>query len=308
MRTHLIINPVAGQRNPGAVAAALKVLGKIKVWTTKRAGDAEVLARRAVERGADVVVAGGGDATVGEVLNGIAGHLDQVRLGVLPLGTGNDFARGLHIPLNPVQAAELLVEGPIRMVDVVRVSRDGETLRRFANVAVSGFAEEAKRRIEHGFKSGWGPLGYLLAAAEAIPEITGYQVTLHYSPEAVEGLEASILVIANGGSLGGGIPIIPPARFDDGLLDVLAFRPVTSTGLLLVAPALLRGTHLELEQVYHQQAPRVTIQAAPMLPYHIDDHHFTYPEVTFEVLPRVLRVIAPAQLFVPAHGYSIEVR
>jgi diacylglycerol kinase (ATP) len=306
-KTHLIVNPVAGHRDPTILQTVLQSFDRVKAWTTRRAGEAEELARRAVGEGAELIIACGGDATVGEVLNGLADHLPQVRLGLLPLGTGNDFARGLKIPLEPALAVELLREGPTRHVDVVRVHHDGQTLRHFANVAVSGFREETKRRIEHGFKTGWGPLGYLFAAAEAIPEITSYQITLHYSAETVEGLEASVLVVANGGSFGGGIPIVPLARVDDGLLDVLAFRPVTSPGLLLVAPALLRGTHLELEEVYHFQAPRVTIHADPILPFHIDDRFFTFPALTFEILPRALRIIAPQGDFVPATRYGIDV-
>ncbi len=308
MKCHVILNPAAGQKNPAACMSALQRLGAIKLWTTTKVGDGEAMARHAVEHGAEVVVAAGGDATIGEVINGLAGHLDRVRLGILPLGTGNDFARGLHIPLDPMRAAAILRGGPTRAIDLVGIRREGAMIRHFANVAVSGFPEEAKKRIEQGFKAGWGPLGYLLAAAEAIPEITSYQITLHYSDDGVEGLEASILVVANGGSFGGGIPIVPPARLDDGLLDVIAFRPVTSTGLLLIAPALLRGTHLELEQqVYHRQARCVTVQANPLLPFHVDDHYFTLPQLTFEVLPRALRVIAPEGTFVASPDYGIEV-
>jgi diacylglycerol kinase (ATP) len=306
MNTYLILNPAAGRKNPEALDEALKELGRVTVWTTRQAGDAEELARRAVERGAELIVACGGDATVGEVLNGLADHLPDVCLGILPLGTGNDFARGLHIPLVPTQAAAMLTAEHRRRVDVIRVHAEGKVLRHFVNVAVSGFAEDAKRRIEFGFKSGWGPLGYLLAAAEAIPEITSYQITLHYSDESVEGLEGSVLIVANGNSFGGGIQIVPPAQVDDGLLDVVAFRPVTSTGLLLVAPALLRGTHLELDEVYHYQARRVTINADPMLPFHIDDQYFTLPSLTFEVLPRALQVIAPEGTFAASQDYGID--
>jgi diacylglycerol kinase (ATP) len=295
MKTFVIFNPNAGRKDPSLLKNALQSLGKVVVWPSERVGHAEELARQAIKQGAEVVIAGGGDATVGEVLNGIATHLDQIRFGILPLGTGNDFARGANIPLELPEAVEVLLRGKIRPVDVVRVICGGEVLRYFLNVAVSGFDEDAKKRMEQGFKSGWGPLGYLFAAAEAIPEITLYQIKIQLDNAHVEGLEASILVVANGSSFGGGIPLHPEALVDDGKLNVLAFRPGTSGELLLLAPAVLGGTHLELDETYHRTARRVTIWATPPLPFHIDDRYFTTcPDLTFEVLPRALRLISPA--------------
>jgi diacylglycerol kinase (ATP) len=189
----------------------------------------------------------------------------------------------------------MLAAGHTRQIDVVRVLGNGRVVRYYLNVAVSGFDEEAKKRIEQGFKSGWGPLGYLFASAAAIPEITTYQIRLQYDDGVVEGLEGSILAVANSGSFGGGIPLLPAARPDDGRLDVLAFRPVTSAGLLMLAPSILAGTHLENENdVYHRTARRVTISASPPLPFHIDDQYFTTgPDLTFEVMPGALELIVP---------------
>src|SRR5262245_2940857 len=106
MKTCVILNPSSGNSNAAPIEAALASLEEAVLWPTRAAGDAIRLARQALDEGAELVVAAGGDGTIGEVVNGLAGGLDRVRLGILPLGTGNDFARALGLPLELGQALE----------------------------------------------------------------------------------------------------------------------------------------------------------------------------------------------------------
>jgi len=293
MKTCVILNPSAGSRDAGQVHAALAALEDAVVWPTRAGGEAVDLARRAVHEGEDMVVAAGGDGTIGEVVNGLAAALDRVRLGILPVGTGNDFARAVGIPLDLEQAGALLRSGAERRLDAVRICHEQQLCWLFVNVAVSGFHEDAQHRIEEQFKNNWGPLGYLRAAAEAIPAITPHHIRLEFDDGPPLELEGSSVVVANAVYMSAGIPIAPSARLDDGKLDVLLFRPANVAELALLAPLILTGTHETSDWVVHRRTRRLTVRAAPPLPFHVDDRFYTHTRLDFEVLPGALRVVAP---------------
>ncbi len=264
------------------------------VQETKDCGDATRYSSEACRDEKATVLVAGGDGTIGEVVHGLATGFANVRLGILPTGTGNDFARWLGIPLDLKAAIETVMTERTRRVDVIRASSHGEVLRYFVNVSVSVTDQEGQERIEAGFKNNWGLLGYLQAGFEAVNEIEAHDIELKIDEEEIS-LEGSVVVVGSGGSMSAGIHVLPDAKVDDGKLDVAVFRPTTVAGLALLAPWVLSGNHMGGDQVFHRTAKRLTISGKPPLSFTIDDHVFTRDEFTFEVLPQALEIIVGEQ-------------
>ena len=146
-----ILNPHSGSADADAVQRAITALGEVTLRMTRQVGEAKRLASDAIAEGCHLVVAAGGDGTINEVVNGLADDFSRARLGIIPLGTGNDFARSINVPPNIDAVVELLVAGATQALDVVRMSSD--KVRYFINVSAGGFSglvdekltEETKR-------------------------------------------------------------------------------------------------------------------------------------------------------------------
>lgn len=294
VKTCVILNPSAGSAETFQAVEDFSAEADTVVRQTQKSGDAQQFATQAIEQGAELVLAGGGDGTIGEVVNGMFHHSRRVPLGILPLGTGNDFARALEMPLGISEAIQVIRQGVTRPVDLIRIHNNHQTLRYFVNVAVSGFTEDAKDRVEARFKNNWGLLGYVMAAMEALPEVTPYHVRLTLDNDEPREYDASIVVVANSRFMSGGMNIVPIATCDDGLCDVLIFTATSAMSLGLLAPFVLAGDHLDSDLVQHFRARSLTIEAEPRLPFHVDDEYLLHTKLDFEVLPGALEVIVPA--------------
>ena len=160
---------------------------------------------------------GGRRRDLKRVVNGLREDASAVVLGLIPLGTGNDFARTLELPTQVDEAIALLLAGHTRAIDLVRVTSD--EVRYFVNVSAGGFSGLVDERLTPEMKKTWGPLAYLRGAAAALPDLRAYRTTV--SLDNAESLTLSLynVVIANGRYVGGGTQIAPQASIDDGLLD-----------------------------------------------------------------------------------------
>jgi diacylglycerol kinase (ATP) len=188
---------------------------------TSAPGDARRLAAQAVRDGFQTLIAAGGDGTANEVLNGIAdvpGGLRAVRLGILPLGTVNVFARELRLPLHTRRAWKVLAQARERTIDLGRAefTLAGLPQRRyFMQLAGAGLDSRAIQLTRWSVKQKIGPLAYLLAALQALAE-TRPLVTVQAGPT----LAGEWVAVGNGRFYGGPFPVFPRARLDDGLLDI----------------------------------------------------------------------------------------
>jgi diacylglycerol kinase (ATP) len=309
--------------NPGARAATtedlLAVVGQsAEVWTTTGPGDASVLARRAVEQGFATVVAAGGDGTLNEVVNGLVAARGgspgdaaspgraprrSVACAVLPLGTGNDFARTLGMPLEPEAAWRTILERRTRRVDVVALERQGSA-RWFINMAVGGAIDQIQEKLTDDLKQRWGPLAYLRAGAEALAklltEIGPHQVALRLDGGGEIELEAWSVAVANGRTVGGGIAIAPQADPADGLLDVVAIRGVRGVEMAKVAAAVLLGRHLdraegeEASPVLFLRGRRLELRSSPPMPFTTDGEVNEGSPAVFTTHPRALEMVVGA--------------
>src|ERR1051326_1418501 len=176
-RICVILNPSAGSAGDlDDLVARLGRLRDAEIKLTKKPGAAARFARTAIQKGREIIVAAGGDGTLNEVINGIGENLGDACVGLIPLGTGNDFARTIGVPTNLDAAIDLLRGGRTRAVDLVRVTSD--EVRYFVNVSAGGFSGLVDEKMTPEMKKTWGPLAYLRSAAAALPELRAYRTTV----------------------------------------------------------------------------------------------------------------------------------
>lgn len=292
MRTLVILNPGAGQHD--ALARRLSTIrehealedGEIRL--TGEEGDARTLAREAVAGGVERVVAAGGDGTVNGVVAGLAEEGGRAVLGVLPIGTGNDLARSLGLPLDLDDALDVLVESTPVPMDLGRVS--GSVDRWFANASAGGLSGHVDENMTSEMKAAWGPLAYIRSAVEFASEPPTWLVTLEREGEARE-VEAVNVLVANGRTVAGGIPMAPTARLDDGLLDVVVVKPVALSALAGFASRCLVGKHLDHELVEHFRVESLSIDAEPAMTFNVDGENMGETPFRYEIRPGALRVL-----------------
>src|SRR5688572_1435180 len=163
----VILNPCAGSVHElTELVKQIETLPKAEVQMTKKGGSAARLARAALRKGCDMIVAAGGDGTLNEVINGLQENAGETRVGLIPLGTGNDFARSIGLPTDLEAALEVLRAGHTRAIDLVRVTSD--KARYFLNVSAGGFSGLVNEKLTPEMKKTWGPLAYLRSAAAAL--------------------------------------------------------------------------------------------------------------------------------------------
>lgn len=290
MKTCFIVNPNAGNGDEvERLRAILEELPGTSVAFSEGPGDAEALAREAVRDGAGLVVAAGGDGTLNEVVNGLAEDFSRVRLGLLPLGTGNDFARSIDVPADLDAALAVLKEGDVRTLDVGRAELGGKC-RHFLNMAVGGFSPVVSEKADEA-KDRWGPLAYLRGAIDALPELRNFRAILTLNgAERIE-IETWNVVFSNGRFVASGIQVAPQSLLDDGLLDVMIAPATTLPQLARLVPQILLGRHLESDFLLFRKATCIEITSDPPMAFNVDGEIVGESPAVFEVLPRALKVV-----------------
>jgi diacylglycerol kinase (ATP) len=287
----VILNPNAGSASDLAALRARFERAGLEVRTTVGPGDATALARARAEAGVPLVIAAGGDGTISEVAQGLVPVRANTRLGIVPLGTGNDLARLLDLPNDPSEALDLAVRGPDRAIDVVAVEPDDAPRTYSINVAAGGFSGQVDEVLTGEMKARWGPLAYVWSAAKVLPDLTGYETSLAYDTEPAERLEALNVIVANGRTCGGGWRVSPSSDLEDGLLDVVVVKWGSALDLARVAVRLANGDYLSADEVLHRRARVVRITSKPSMWFNVDGELVSKAAVTFRVVPRALRVV-----------------
>ncbi|RPI28746.1 MAG: diacylglycerol kinase family lipid kinase [Acidobacteria bacterium] len=287
----VIVNPNAGSVDD--ITALEKSLGRLdsfELKETRGPKDAGELAKRAVGEGITHVAAAGGDGTLNEILNGVADHLEEITLGVLPLGTGNDFANSVGMPTDHDQAIDILAAGKSRMVDVLRLrNRDLSSL--FLNTSAGGFVTKANEKLTTESKDWLGSVAFFVAAARTLPEMEEYQLRVKFDEDEFQEFGAYNVVVANGRTMGGGIPVAPQAKLDDGLMDVMIVPAMPLAKLAVVLPQILVGIHPGGGDVIVRQAKRMLISSQPNFNLNVDGEVIGEAPALFDVLPKALRVV-----------------
>lgn len=286
----MIINPVAGSvTNVNALLQQFQRLRPEKIRVTRRAGQTEKLAADAVRAGFDFIISGGGDGTLNEIVNGIAGtrHLERVRLGILPLGTGNDFSRTLGFGKDIEENIEILLSQNTRKIDLVRAR--GKRLRHFVNISAGGFSGVVDEKLTAEIKRAWGPLAYLRTAAAVLSELRAYNTTVKFDDKEEISVELYNVIVANGQFAGGGLPVAPEADPRDGLLDVVLIPKLPGAEMTLLAAEILLGKHLG--RVITRRARKVSVMSKPGMWFNLDGELSGKGPMNFEIVPSALTFV-----------------
>jgi len=217
-------------------------------------GDAAGYARDAAEAGADAVVAVGGDGTVNEVLNGLSGF--DVPMGIIPMGTANDFARQADIPLDVDHAMDVILRRKPRRVDTAELNG-----RRFLNVSTAGVGAEATAETSTAAKGALGPLAYALTGLKKLAGLEAKRATFT-GPGFDRTVDFLVFAVGNARLTGGGTAVTPEASVTDGLLDLCIVEKMPRTEFARLALKIKRGEHLEEDGVTYVQIPAVTVESA----------------------------------------------
>ena len=294
-RIGLVVNPTSG-KNRGMslgleVAHRLRAAGhEVLDLSDESYAAARDRALGAIAQGIDVLAVVGGDGMAHLGIDLVAGT--TVPLALIAAGTGNDIARGLGLPVHdPVHAADLVTTGVPRTIDAVRhVDAHGQP-RWFGGVLGAGFDSLVNERANT-----WpwpkGQMRYNLAILRELPLFRAipYAVT-------VDGVRhetrAMLVAVGNGPSYGGGMQVLPDARMDDGLLDVLVLHEISTLEFLKVFPKVFKGAHTSHPAVEVLRGREVTLEAAGIVAY-ADGERFAPLPLTVEVVPGAVTVLAPS--------------
>lgn len=266
-RVGIILNPASGRgaalRRRPLLERSMRERGvEWPIRTTKGPGDAEALAREMAREGYGLILCAAGDGTLHEALNGLRGT--DAALGVIPLGTGNDFARTIGIGTSLERALEAALRGRTRRIDVGE--RDG---RWFLNIAGSGFDAVVAERINRGYRLLSGPAAYLAAALQTLASYRPTPMRVEVDGARHEG-RGFLCAVANARSYGGGMLVAPAARVDDGLFDVIFAGEMSRGAALVTLLRVFRGRHLDHPRVFQWRGRTVAIESDPPLPVLID--------------------------------------
>ena len=249
-----------------------------------------------MEGGASLVVAVGGDGTVNEVAQGLAGR-DGVELAVIPRGTGWDFARTYGIPRRLEDAVAVARDGRGRAIDLGRAhyrawdGSEGEAY--FTNIASAGMSGAIAKRANETSKALGGKASYLWATFAVFARWRNDEVRVTVDSKRRVGRMHDV-VVANGRYIAGGMMICPEAEPDDGLFDVLLIGDLTKRDLLLTLPKTYRGRHLPHPKAELLRGARAEVDAAEPLPIELDGEQPGTTPVQFEIVPQALRLRVPA--------------
>ena len=293
----LIVNPISGKGKGKDVAeqahnalTTANQQGELKLTTG--VDDVRRFTQDAISNGIKCVIACGGDGTLHEVVNTIAGVPD-VTLGVLPCGRGNDLATAMKIPRKPERAIQTLLSGTTRRMDLGHVRSEKGSEHYFTTIATCGYDTEVSRLAASRKTPFAGTASYIYAAIVTLKDYECPSVRI----EGDFGIyENAILLTATGitSSYGGGFKIVPNARFDDGLFDVCIIRSVSSFTVLGLMVTLFWGGHVFHPAVEIHQTRSLKIETDPPVMLYADGEPMCETPATIEIIKHGLNVLGPS--------------
>jgi len=283
--TVIILNPAARGSRASRLRAQVESLTRGAVLcATSRSGEAESMARHAAAEGYEKIVAAGGDGTINEIVNGIAGK--NVALGLLPLGTMNVFATELGLPANDLSRCwEIIQANRIRPVDLP--SANG---KHFVQLAGVGLDAQAVKETSRAFKRNFGPLSYMISAAQIASR---QPPRLRIESEDAVTEEGSFVLVGNGRLYGGRLPFFKQAVIDDGLLDVIVFKRLNYMEIIRYLQNVIFTPQITSPEVEYFQTSRLRVTSDEDVPVEIDGELIGNCPVEFKIRAGGLHVLAP---------------
>ena len=249
-----------------------------RVHVTWEAGDAERFAADACRAGTDAVIAVGGDGTVNEVVNGLAGF--ETPLGIVPAGTANDFARQIGVPYDDVHAAmDVILSTAPTQIDTAELNG-----RRFLNVSSAGIGAEATSETSSAAKAMLGPLAYAITGVRKLAELETRRARF-VGPGFDHDGEYLLFTVGNGRATGAGTIVAPLASVTDGLLDLCLVEPMARTELAGLLLQIKRGELLESQGVRYVQTPYLRVESEEPISVNIDGEPSSFTVLEYRARP-----------------------
>lgn len=298
MPSRLIVNPAAGSNTapdqlPDLNQRLRAAFGDLDIVLTVGPGDAASAAESAAREGYDRLFIAGGDGTLNEVLNGaarVAGALERITFGLVPLGTGNDFAEALGIPDQLDQALDVLQQGRTLAVDLGRLGD-----RVFVNVSAGGFIADVSEATTPALKTVTGKLAYLLAGAQVVLDFESVPTrisALHEDgTQFRRELDLHLFAVCNSRLIGGGRLIAPEAIIDDGLLDVCLIEAMPTVDFLALLTRVAAGDHVSDPRVSYFRASSLQLEFGRAIHVNTDGEVLHAASCRYSLLPRAARFL-----------------
>ena len=285
--TFVILNPAArGERAQRRRAQVEKLAGASLVYATSRVGEAEACARRATKEGYRKIVAAGGDGTVHEVVNGIAGS--ETTLGVLPMGTMNVFANEIGLPTHDLDSCWRIIQGDsTRLVDLPLANR-----KFFVQLGGVGLDAQVVKETSNTLRRNFGPVSYLIAAAQIAARRPPH-LTIESENASIN--EGSFVLIGNGRLYGGPFPFFKHAVNDDGLFDVVVFKRLGYLEIIKYLQDVVFSSEIRTSEVEYFQTKRLRVESDEDVPVELDGELVGSCPVEFTLRDRGLRVLVPSE-------------
>jgi len=260
----------------------------------KSAAELESSVQSVISQGQHVLFAMGGDGTFQALANAAFGA--EALLGILPVGGGNDFAAALGLPDDPVKAAEAILRGNPRFVDLVKVRTAEGRTRLYAGGGGVGLDTEAARYANGAYRRLPGRSRYLASALRALVEYVPLKVRIDFPGSTLISWEAKALLAAvlNSPTYGAGLRLAPGAALDDGSLHVVLIEDIGTFGVLWLLPRLMGSGELRTSRVKRWRPQRVRLTTDRPCMFHGDGEIIGTTPVEIEVVPRAIQVLAPA--------------
>lgn len=294
-RARIIYNPTSGReifkKHLPEVLEKLEIAGyETSCHATTGEGDATNAAKIAVERGFDIVIAVGGDGTLNEVVAGVSQFEKRPQIGLIPMGTTNDFARAVHIPRKIDEAVDIIIKGETIPVDVGLINDE----RYFINIAAGGRITELTYEVPSKMKTMLGQLAYYLKGIEMMPSVKAAHMKLEIDDEVFDG-NAMMFLCALTNSVGGFEKLAPDASINDGKFTVIVLKECNLADFIRLATLALRGEHLNDPLVIYRKASRVTLTSEQDVHLNLDGEYGGDAPATFQNLMRHIEVFVPIE-------------
>lgn len=293
-RARIIYNPTSGRelfkRALPDVLIKLEHAGyETSAHATTAAGDATTAARAALKEGYDLIIAAGGDGTLNEVINGVAEQPNVPNIGIIPMGTVNDFGRALMIPKDIMQAVDVIIEGATVPVDIGKMNN-----RYFINIAGGGKITEVSYEAPSRLKTMIGPLAYYVKGLEMLPEIKASDVRIEYDGEVFSG-EVMLFLIGLTNSVGGFEKLVPDASINDGYFTLLILERVNIAEFGHIFTLAARGEHVKHPKVHYVKAKDIKVSSFEKVQLNVDGEFGGILPAHFINLARHINVYSPLE-------------
>ena len=291
-RARIIYNPTSGReifkrKLPDVLEKLEKAGYETSTHATSGIGDAILAAKIACDKKYDLVIAAGGDGTLNEVVSGLAEEPFRPKLGLIPVGTTNDFARALHIPFTIEEAVDIMINGDTIPLDIGKVNE-----KYFVNIAAGGMLTELTYEVPSKLKTVLGQLAYYIQGVEMIPSVKATYVRMEMDDEIFEG-EIMMFLLSNSNSVGGFEKLAPNASVNDGYFDLLILKKTSLLNFAMILLKTLRGEHLSDSHVIYRRVKNVKVMCADTMQLNLDGEFGGNLPACCKILESHLMVYAP---------------